>query len=85
MTGMDYDRQYQVATDNGGGTQSRGHTLFEACLSARTYGSTGIVVSPEGRLVAFFCGHRNRIAPGFGAYPYEREQIVQDFGFEPLP
>lgn len=79
------DRQYQVACDDGRGTQSRGHTLFEACLSARTYGPAGIVVTPEGRLVAFFCGHRNRIAPGFGARTWEREQIVDDFGFEPLP
>lgn len=76
--------QYNVALDDKG-VVSKGHTLFEACLSAKAYGPSANVVDPDGRLVAFFCGHRSRIAPGFGAYPYERQEIVNDFGFEPLP
>lgn len=64
---------------------AKGRTLFEACLVAKSLGSNGIVVDPDGRLVAFYCGHRKRISPGFGAYPLEREQIIEDFGYEPLP
>lgn len=81
---MDYDKQYNVALDDGRGTQSTGNTLYEACKAAEAHGPSGIVVTPEGRLVAFYCGHRNRIAPGFGAYPLEREQVINDFGFEAL-
>lgn len=80
---MDYNRQYNVAVDNGQGTVSKGHTLFEACLAVKDR-PNGIVVTPEGRLVAFYCGHRQRVAPGFGAHTWEREQVIQDFGFVPL-
>lgn len=78
------DKSYKVACDDGHGLQSKGHTLFEACLIAKSYGSSGIVLSFEDRLVAFYCGHRKMIAPGFQAYPRERAQIVEDFGDVPL-
>jgi hypothetical protein len=81
---MDYDKQYKVARDDGQGTQSTGNTLYEACVAAKAHGPNGIVLSHEGRLVAFYCGHRNRIAPGFGAQPLERDQIITDFGYEAL-
>jgi len=79
----DHNRQYRVALDNQG-LKSEGHTLFEACLSAKSYGNGANVLTPEGRLVAFFCGHRNVIAPGFGAHSWEREQVLVDFGAQPL-
>lgn len=72
---------YRVAVE-GEGVVAKGRTLFEACLVAKgTHGAN--VVTPEGRLVAFWCGWRKCVAVGFGAHPYERHEVEEAFGVAP--
>jgi hypothetical protein len=48
-------------------------SLYEACK--KTVGVNGGVVLSNGKLIAFFCSHEGLVKAGFGANPYEKEQV----------